>query len=216
LFWQAFSSREGKDPHFTSEQVLVSGWENYTVFLENINAIISAAAFTGALLKAPLGSAIFAMELERTYNLNYKPLVPSLIASIVAYLTFSFFRGKTHFIPIDGQVVWDLKIIPYVVLMGLISSVVFIYSVFFHSSEQILKKIKNRYKRFLFGTFLASIVIYLLAFFVSFDILSAPAKMTILSYLAQTPIPLWKDFLLVIGIILATSFTKSPLESPLL
>jgi CIC family chloride channel protein len=171
-------------------------------------AIVGAAAFTGALLKAPLGSAVFAMELERTYNLNYKPLVPSLIASIISYLTFSFFRGKEHFIPINNEVHWDLTVIPYIVSMGLVVSfVIFIYSIFYHTAEQIFKREKNRYKRLLIGIFLASIVIYILAFTISPDILSAPANMKILSYLAQNPIPLWKDILLATGIILATSFT---------
>ncbi len=171
-------------------------------------ATVGAGAFTGALLKAPLGSAIFAMELEKTYNLNYKPFVPLLVASIVGYLTFSFFRGSHHFIPLAATPTWNLNIIPYIVFMGIIISlIVYIYSVVFHTAEYFAKQIKNKRKRLLLGTALALPIYFLLAKTISYQLLSVPAKMNILSYLAQNPIPVWKDILLIAGVITTTSLT---------
>jgi len=171
-------------------------------------ATIGAGAFTGALLKAPLGSAIFAMELERTYNLNYKPFVPLLVSSIVSYLTFSFFRGSHHFIPLKNPPIWTLNIIPYIVFMGVIVSLnVYIYSVVFHTASYFSKQIKDKKKRLLIGTSLSLPFYLLLAKSISIQILSVPAKMGLLSYLVQNPIPIWKDVLLIIGVIFTTSFT---------
>ena len=171
-------------------------------------AIIGAGAFTGALLKAPLGSAIFAMELEKTYNLNYKPFVPLLVSSITSYLTFSFFRGSKHFIPIHNLPVWNLNIIPYIVLMGfIVSFVIYVYSVVFHTASYFSKQIKDKKKRLLSGVLLALPIYGLLAAVISTKILSVPAKMDLLPYLVQNPIPVWKDILLIVGVILATSFT---------
>jgi CIC family chloride channel protein len=97
--------------------------------------LIGGGAFTGALLKAPLGSAIFAMELEEMYNFDYRPFVPMIIASIISYLTFSFFRGEHVFISLSKVPMWDLKTIPYIVVMGLtISLVIYVYTFVFHSS----------------------------------------------------------------------------------
>jgi len=174
-------------------------------------ALIGAGAFTGALLKTPLGSAIFAMELEKTYDLNYKPFAPMLVASVVSYLTFSFFRGKEHFIPLTQVPHWDLLIIPHIVIMGLvISFVIYLYSVIYHSLSYIAKDaIKEGRIRILLATTLAIPLFFVLYVTISEDILSAPANMKILSLLAQTPFPVWKDIIIILGVVLTTSLTLS-------
>ena len=59
------------------------------------------------------------------------------------------------------------------------------------------------------GTALAVPVFFILYLVISEDILSAPANMRILSLLAQTPFPIWKDVIIVVGVILTTSLTLS-------
>ena len=49
---------------------------------------IGASACTGAILKAPISGALFCAELPYNNHLRYKSLIPSLIASTVAYLIF--------------------------------------------------------------------------------------------------------------------------------
>ena len=173
-------------------------------------ALIGAGAFTGALLKAPLGSAIFAMELEKTYDLNYKPFAPVLVSAIVSYLTFSFFRGKHHFIPLTKVPHWDLIVIPYILIMGLVTSfIIYIYSVIYHSSNYIVEYVKQEKTRLLLGTASAIPIFLILYVAISEDILSAPANMKILALLAQTPFPIWKDIVIIAGVILTTSLTLS-------
>jgi len=170
--------------------------------------LIGGGAFTGALLKAPLGSAIFAMELEEMYNLDYRPFVPMIIASIVSYLTFSFFRGESAFIHLTKAPEWDLKTIPYIVVMGLIISlIIYLYTFTFHTSV-CTSKFFDTEERPIVGTAL-SLPLLLILFLATndTDFLSAPAHMGIVSKLAQVPYPVWLDILVVVCVLVITSLT---------
>jgi len=172
--------------------------------------LIGGGAFTGALLKAPLGSAIFAMELEEMYNLDYRPFVPMIIASIVSYLTFSFFRGESTFIQLFQNPKWSLEAIPYIVLMGLVISLItYAYTFTFHTASCASKYFEPQYRP-LIGTALA--LPFLLIIYIAtndLDFLSTPAHMGIFSKLAQVPFPIFIDFLVVVIVILVTSLTLS-------
>jgi len=175
---------------------------------KNLLGLIGGGAFTGALLKAPLGSAIFAMELEEMYNLDYRPFVPMIIASIISYLTFSFFRGESAFIQLFKEPVWDLKTIPYIVVMGLvISLVIYAYTFIFHTCHCSSKFFELKIRPVV-GTALA-IPIFLALYLVTgdTDFLSAPAHMGVVSKLAQIPFPVLIDLLVIVAVIMGTSLT---------
>lgn len=172
--------------------------------------LIGGGAFTGALLKAPLGSAIFAMEIEEMYNLDYRPFVPMIIASIISYLTFSFFRGESAFIHLTKVPEWNLQTIPYIVVMGLvISLIIYIYTFVFHTSVCISKFFETQIRPVI-GTAIALpflLLIYLITKDV--DFLSTPAHMGVVSKLAQNLFPVWIDILIVLCVIAVTSLTLS-------
>ncbi len=175
---------------------------------KNLLGLIGGGAFTGALLKAPLGSAIFAMELEEMYNLDYRPFVPMIIASIISYLTFSFFRGESAFITLSKEPVWNLNTIPYIVVMGLvISLVIYVYTFVFHTCNCFSKYFEPKVRPVV-GTALAVPVLLLLYLITKdTDFLSAPAHMGVVSKLAQTLFPVWIDLLVVLVVITTTSLT---------
>ena len=172
--------------------------------------LIGGGAFTGALLKAPLGSAIFAMELEEMYNLDYRPFVPMIIASIVSYLTFSFFRGESTFIQLVQNPEWNLKAIPYIVVLGLvISLIIYIYTFVFHTASCTSKYFSPGHRP-LIGTAVA--IPFLLLLYLAtkdIDFLSTPTHMGIVSKLTQIPFPIWIDILVVVIVIIVTSLTLS-------
>lgn len=170
--------------------------------------LIGGGAFTGALLKAPLGSAIFAMELEEMYNLDYRPFVPMIIASIVSYLTFSFFRGESAFIHLQMLPQWNLKTIPYIVVMGLaISVVIYAYTFLFHTCVCVSKFFEPKIRP-LIGTAAALPFLVLLYLFTrDTDFLSAPAHMGVVSKLAQVLLPIWTDLFVVVAVLVITSLT---------
>ncbi len=175
---------------------------------KNILGLIGGGAFTGALLKAPLGSSIFAMELENMYDFDYSPFVPMIIASITSYLTFTYFRGESAFIFLTKKPVWTLDSIPYLVVMGLvISFVIYVYTFLFHTGCCV-SQFFEPLKRPVIGTIISLPILFLLFFAVhDTEILSAPADMKIVSHLAQVPIPVWIDALVVLGVMIVTSLT---------
>ena len=175
---------------------------------KNLLGLIGGGAFTGALLKAPLGSSIIAMELENMNDLDYRPFVPMITASISSYLTFSFFRGEHAFILLTDEPKWNLMSIPYIVIMGLvISTLTYVYTFLFHTGTCFSKSI-SALKRPVIGTLIAIPFLFLLYIVTGdTDILSAPAHMGIVSKLAQVPLPIWKNILIVIFTMIITSFT---------
>jgi len=175
---------------------------------KNMLGLIGGGAFTGALLKAPLGSSIFAMELENTYDFDYRPFVPMIVASIVAYLTFSFFRGNHAFIALTHKATWTLDSIPYIIAMGFsVSIAIYAYTIFFHFFTKAAKIIPIG-RRPLVGTLFS--IPFMIAFYLitnNPDILSAPVHMNILSSLAQVSFSISTDIAIIIFTIIITSLT---------
>ena len=175
---------------------------------KNMLGLIGGGAFTGALLKAPLGSSIFAMELENMYDFDYRPFIPMIVASIVSYLTFSFFRGNHAFIKLTHKAVWNLESIPYIIAMGFaVSMVIYAYTLFFHFFLKLSKMIPIG-RRPLIGT-IAAIPFMVLLYLISQDpdILSAPVNMNILSNLAQSGFPIGVNIAIIVFTIVITSLT---------
>ena len=175
---------------------------------KNLLGLIGGGAFTGSLLKAPLGSSIFAMELENMYDFDYRPFIPMIVASIVSYLTFSFFRGNHPFIDLSGKPIWDLDTIPYIILMGFtISMVIYMYTILFYFFQKV-SRIFPIQKRPLVGTLLAiPIIMFLYYFTKDVDVLSAPANMAILSKMANFNFSIHDDLVIIISTFLITGFT---------
>jgi H+/Cl- antiporter ClcA len=170
--------------------------------------LIGGGAFTGALLKSPLGSSIFAMELENMYDFDYRPFIPMIVASIVSYLTFSFFRGSHAFIQLTGKPYWNLYSVPYIIMMGLVvSAVIYLYTIIFHSFQNISKYIPM-HKRPVVGTLMAIPVLFLVYYITQNpDIFSAPANMKILSNMANFSFSIRDDVVITVGTMLITSLT---------
>ncbi len=175
---------------------------------KNILALIGAGSFTGALLKAPLGSSLFAMELENMYDFNYRPFIPMIVASIVSYLTFSFFRGNHAFIQLVQKPFWTLDTIPYIIGMGLvISAIIYLYTLVFHFFVKFSDLIPIR-RRLFIGTTVAVVLMAILYILTkNSEIFSAPVNMKILSTIAQTKFNIFDDVVIIIFTILITSFT---------
>lgn len=175
---------------------------------KNMLGLIGGGAFTGALLKAPLGSSIFAMEIENMYDFDYRPFVPMIVSSIVSYLTFSFFRGNHAFIRLSHKAVWTLDSIPYIIAMGfVVSLIIYAYTLFFHFFVKVSRMIPIG-RRPVVGTVMAipfMVLLYLIS--KNPDILSAPVHMNILSNLAQIKFSILIDMAIIFFTIIITSFT---------
>lgn len=90
-----------------------------------ILVISGIAAGMSAVFKAPLGAAIFAMEIPYKNDLESSAMVPSIVSSIVAYLIFIPFYGVEPIFNFpDINVFLTLEVFPLTILTGLVIGLV--------------------------------------------------------------------------------------------
>ncbi|MCG7845027.1 MAG: chloride channel protein, partial [Methanomassiliicoccales archaeon] len=84
-------------------------------------AIAGAAAGLSAVFRAPLGAAIYAIEVPYKNDLEPGAVVPSMIASVVSYLVFVSISGyEPLFIAPDIELDLNLVIVASIVVLGLL------------------------------------------------------------------------------------------------
>jgi len=118
----------------------------------------SAGAIAG-IFNAPLAGIIFTLEVLML-DLTLSSIVPLLISSVSASTIAFFFMGKGFLLESNIQI-FDLKQIPYYLILGLITGLVSIYftkGTFF--IESIFEKIKSPIKKLILGGISLSILIF--------------------------------------------------------
>jgi CIC family chloride channel protein len=90
-----------------------------------ILVISGIAAGMSAVFKAPLGAAIFAMEIPYKNDLESSAVVPAVVSSTVAYLVFIPFYGVEPIFNFpDINVFLTLEVFPLTILTGLVIGLV--------------------------------------------------------------------------------------------
>jgi len=102
--------------------------------------IAGAAAGFGAIFKAPLGGALFALETPYKNDLEHSAVIPALISSTTSYLVFVLFPGigtTPIFGVLTAQPTYDVPHLGLYMLVGLIAGLVAIVlvKVFFWISD---------------------------------------------------------------------------------
>ena len=98
----------------------------------------------GALFKAPLGGAILSAEILYKNDFEVEAVIPSFLASIIAYAIFCSFQG---FNPIFGEteIVWTVAQIPLFLLLGALCAYLGrLYIKAFYGSETLFKRLIAR------------------------------------------------------------------------
>lgn len=103
-------------------------------------------AALGAFFGAPIGGALFALEIPHNRGLEYyEALIPSVISALAAFLVFRTFIGYHGAIyPVPALSNFSMLTIFYGILMGIVGAgiaVIFIY--LFRNIESILKPLKK-------------------------------------------------------------------------
>ncbi len=169
--------------------------------------LIGAGAFTGALLKAPLGGALFALELKYVSDMDYRPFAQTIVASITSYTIFSLLRGSHTFIQLSQQPVWQFSHIPHLVLLGVfVSLIVYIFVPMFYFANCVSSSIKPIYRP-LSGTLVALPILYVLLSIHNVDFLSLSVNYGALSDILQKPFPVVESFSAIFLIIFFNSLT---------
>ncbi|MGB7599489.1 MAG: chloride channel protein [Candidatus Sulfotelmatobacter sp.] len=89
-----------------------------------IMLICGAAAGMSAVFRAPLTGIVFALEMPYRDDLAHEALVPSLIASVVSFVTLSSFLGATPLFNFSGSTTFERPDLYWSALLGLIVGLV--------------------------------------------------------------------------------------------
>jgi CIC family chloride channel protein len=85
-----------------------------------IMLICGAAAGMSAVFRAPLTGIVFALEMPYRDDLAHEALVPSLIASVVSYVTLSSFLGAAPLFNFTSSIAFSRRDLYWSALLGLI------------------------------------------------------------------------------------------------
>jgi CIC family chloride channel protein len=85
-----------------------------------IMLICGAAAGMSAVFRAPLTGIVFALEMPYRDDLAHEALVPSLIASVVSFVTLNSFLGATPLFNFTGSTAFARRDLYWSALLGLI------------------------------------------------------------------------------------------------
>lgn len=85
-----------------------------------IMLICGAAAGMSAVFRAPLTGIVFALEMPYKDDLAHEALMPSLIASVVSYVTLSAFLGGQPLFNFDSNASFQLRDLFWCALLGLL------------------------------------------------------------------------------------------------
>src|SRR6202050_470800 len=85
-----------------------------------IMLICGTAAGMSAVFRAPLTGIVFALEMPYRDDLAHEALVPSLIASVVSFVTLSSFLGATPLFNFSGSASFGRRDLYWSALLGLI------------------------------------------------------------------------------------------------
>lgn len=85
-----------------------------------IMLICGAAAGMSAVFRAPLTGIVFALEMPYRDDLAHEALVPSLIASVVSFVTLSSFLGATPLFNFNSSIAFSRHDLYWSALLGLL------------------------------------------------------------------------------------------------
>jgi len=121
---------------------------------------LASAAAMSAIFKSPIAAVVFAIEVIMI-DLTMASLIPLLIASVTGVLTSYFFLGQAVMYPFDIKVAFELKDIPYFILLGLLAGLVSVYfTKMYIFVESGFKKIKTWYIKWIAGGVILGILIF--------------------------------------------------------
>jgi CIC family chloride channel protein len=121
---------------------------------------LASAAAMSAIFKSPIAAVVFAIEVIMI-DLTMASVIPLLIASVTGVLTSYFFLGQAVMYPFDIELSFDMKDIPYFILLGLLAGLVSVYfTKIYIFIEAGFKRIKAWYVRWIVGAFILGILIF--------------------------------------------------------
>ncbi|RLE80289.1 MAG: chloride channel protein [Thermoprotei archaeon] len=108
-----------------------------------VAVLCGVAGGIGSIFKAPLGGAIFALEVLYKRDFEFEAWVPVFTSSIVGYAIFTSVWGTGHIFAIPENISFSIIELPFYFILGLIMGVVaIIYVKVFYGLHKLFKKLK--------------------------------------------------------------------------
>ena len=119
-----------------------------------------AAGAIGGIFKAPIAGVTFVLEVL-LIDLTMTSIAPLLISSVTATSFSYLFMGSEAMFNFDSFTPFELKRIPYLIVLGIICGLVSLYFTRgVNALEGIFKKVKKPYQKILLGGITLSILIF--------------------------------------------------------
>ncbi|HAT67167.1 MAG TPA: chloride channel protein, partial [Flavobacteriaceae bacterium] len=120
----------------------------------------AAAGAMASIFKAPIAAIIFAVEVF-SLDLTLASLIPLLLASVSAIITSYFFFGNDILLPFSIEDSFELKDIPFYIILGIVAGFVSIYfTEMYERIQKFFDKIASPIKRLIIGGLGIGILIY--------------------------------------------------------
>lgn len=122
----------------------------------------AAAGAMASIFKAPIAAIIFAVEVF-SLDLTLVSLIPLLLASVSAIITSYFFFGNDILLPFKIEDFFEIKDLPFYIVLGIISGLVSVY--FTHMYEKVQKlfdKVKSPIYKIIIGGIAIGLLVYLI------------------------------------------------------
>lgn len=105
--------------------------------------IAGTAACFSALFRAPLGCAVYALEIPYKSDIESNAAIPSLLSSVVAYLVSISFFGVNPYLQMNNLIfTFDYYALGFIVIVGLVTGIVgIVFILFFRAFQRIMAKI---------------------------------------------------------------------------
>ena len=125
-----------------------------------IAVLCGVAGGIGSIFKAPLGGAIFALEVLYKRDFEFDAWVPVFISSIVGYTIVVSLWGPEHIFAIPEDIEFNIAELPFFFLLGVImGGLAIVYVKIFYGIHRLFKKAKiNPYLRPALGGLLTGLV----------------------------------------------------------
>jgi CIC family chloride channel protein len=120
-----------------------------------------AAGAIGGIFKAPIAGLVFTLEVLML-DMTLTAIVPILIASVTATSLSYFFSGSAFMFQFSTYEPFDIKRIPYLILLGIVCGLVSLYFTRgMNWLEGIFRKFKKPYVKLTIGGSILSLLIFL-------------------------------------------------------
>ncbi|TGN06931.1 chloride channel protein [Leptospira ilyithenensis] len=125
--------------------------------------LAGTAGGLGAIFRAPLGGAMTAVEMVYKEDIESDSLVPCILSSVTAYLTYSSLAGRGSIFEVQVYTLHDYRHIPIYLFMGLLCFAVgYLFVRFYHFIQDFFTglKIPNYYKPAIGGLVVGAIALF--------------------------------------------------------